>query len=533
MSNKNTEPDKKITMMTSKTKEFFNILYPDNNVTGNELRNILERSTATTQCNNTINPFNQEVKCWLCGEKNWNKKPITKTDKYNNSPECEHKLPVLQAFFVIGELYWDKTKNYGDKIKSKHKNNSDKTIKEIRDQLFKNEYAWSHRYCNQKKSDKVFIKDNGTINNKEIKNLLGDIYDNFITKPYPEGINITPSKITKINFINNRLIEITKQLEGLREHYNAIFDKNSSEYSLNLLSAVSAPDWQLRVGTTKFPLENFTLNKFGDFYKKITKEKFYIKLDEIINKVHDELFNEIKPYLIKNIEQLAQQNSEKFFRSFKKKKLQQNREDFIKNNNLIITDKTKNELYDLYLSNDDDDDNNDIIKNLITLIFYIKLIKVYEFGKDDKIQSFINNKNLSNYINKISEINEFTRAVDSLLDYKNNSQLNNTRKRQRSSTSNTNTRKRQRYSKLNSDIYTGADILFSLYNRNNSNSDGSRSKSNSNSNGSRTRSRSRSNSNLSRTRSRSRSRSSSNSNSNSNSGRITRKRLRINNSSNR
>ena len=510
MSLKQTTANKNITLMTSKTKDFFNILYPDNNVTGNELRNILERSTATTQCNNTINKFNTDKECWLCGQKKWNEKPTTKKDKYNNAPECEHKLPVLQAFFVIGELYWDKMKNYGDKVKSKHKKYIDKTVKQIREDLFKKEYAWSHRYCNQKKSDKVFITDSGKINNNEIEKLLGDIYENFITKKTEEGgieIDNKPTEKKKQIFIKERLKAITEQLEGLREHYNAIFDKKSRDYWFHLLSAVSAPDWHLRVGTTKFPLENFTLNKFGDFYKKITitKDQFIIKLDDIINKVHDDLFNEIKGDLVKNIEQTAKKNSGIFSRLTKQTQIRAGRDDFIKKYKLNISEQTKNELYNLYISNDN---NDNIIENLIKLIFYIKLIDEYEFSKANNIKSFINNNNLSSYINKISELNELYNAAKLLSGLKNNSLSRrnslspNTRKRQRSSPSNINTRKQSRSSKLSSDIYTAAYKLLLLYNRSNSNSN--RSKSNSN-----------------------------RSKSNSNSGRITRKRARSSNSPDR
>ena len=102
-----------------------------------------ERSSAVTQCENTIGAFIvEETECYICGL------PIKK------EPECEHILPVYKAALYL-TLYRSEYKYIIDKYDriEKNKSNSDPNAMEetltrdeqrIYDELMM-EYKWAHR----------------------------------------------------------------------------------------------------------------------------------------------------------------------------------------------------------------------------------------------------------------------------------------------------------------------------------------------------------------------------------------------------
>ena len=77
-------------------------------------RTVLEASSATTQCQSTIGACKpSSCKCWICGENVYmdsNGKNVTRLSDVDPKliPNCEHKLPVIQAFLILGGLYWAK-----------------------------------------------------------------------------------------------------------------------------------------------------------------------------------------------------------------------------------------------------------------------------------------------------------------------------------------------------------------------------------------------------------------------------------------
>ena len=107
-----------------------------------------EHSSPTTQCANAINPIIYgQTECYICGEK---------LLKEEQTPECEHILPIYKAAQYL-TLYRHEYKQ----IMVKGLRGENLSSGEAR--IFKEitmEYDWSHRCCNQKKSDEDFMKFN-------------------------------------------------------------------------------------------------------------------------------------------------------------------------------------------------------------------------------------------------------------------------------------------------------------------------------------------------------------------------------------
>jgi hypothetical protein len=115
-------------------------LYEDKKVRG-----IFElTSLASTQCNKTVKEVKlRETECWICGMPIWEAGSTLPAETDNgHSPECEHILPIAQAALFL-QIY--------DRANSSS-------------ELFKLEYAWSHKTCNQtKNADVYFQKRDGKI----------------------------------------------------------------------------------------------------------------------------------------------------------------------------------------------------------------------------------------------------------------------------------------------------------------------------------------------------------------------------------
>jgi len=132
------------------------------------LRSLFERSSATTQCNNTVGNQIPSSLCWICNT------PIAALNQgFKNKAECEHVFPVMQALCFTG-LY---TSGIYETMKDEEDKHYENRGERYKAELLR-EYRWAHRICNQIKSDAHFIvikDDNFGIDEDLIKKMLNKI----------------------------------------------------------------------------------------------------------------------------------------------------------------------------------------------------------------------------------------------------------------------------------------------------------------------------------------------------------------------
>ena len=188
-----------------------------------DARTVLEASSATTQCQNTIGKCQpSSCKCWICGENVYmdsegnNVSNIIDVDP-KLIPNCEHKLPIIQAFLILGGLYWAKEPPKKDSIITQN-------------------YAWSHAVCNIQKSDHIYFNDDG-IKLGEIRTLLNTLWDHASFKPIQK--RLINDGLTKDAWIRRQTGSMTQQIKPLYDFYKK--GNSDGNYALNLLAGVSIP----------------------------------------------------------------------------------------------------------------------------------------------------------------------------------------------------------------------------------------------------------------------------------------------------
>ena len=223
-------------------------------------RSIFEQSTATTQCRNTIGPCVLGTDCYLCGApiylntdgSKWTEIQLTdyiksgsegNRDKWIEDaekglpkkihqgksidkkilPQCEHILPVMQAFLILGGLYW--TKTFED------------LTPEEQEQLKKIEYAWSHAHCNLIKSDKNLFTEGGGGGGgggaagagaagagADVASLDIEMVDRLLKQVWKEVPSIKSAVASdKKQWMNEREAAIATKIQPLVEKYQEIY----------------------------------------------------------------------------------------------------------------------------------------------------------------------------------------------------------------------------------------------------------------------------------------------------------------------
>lgn len=272
-------------------------------------RNLFEMSSATTQCVNTIGDCDsQACKCWICGEpifldnngiayspdfiaryvksgKDASRVKFIKKNKISKDilPQCEHILPVMQAFLILGGLYWSETYEVETAT--------------IKDRLSK-EYAWSHAYCNNQKDDTNLFDDDGNPRMEEIARLLNKIYAKVkpirlaVQKRFGGGSK-APTKWIK----QQQKEMIAEYLEPLASVYKDFL--KSPEEGLHLLSSVATPVHHIEVNLRKYlpgkhkllqvlekykpeQIERITISEWAEYYRTLAREQ---------KKIEPELFS--------------------------------------------------------------------------------------------------------------------------------------------------------------------------------------------------------------------------------------------------
>jgi hypothetical protein len=219
---------KQDTLQTGSYKVFFNGLF---NVAYDDWRDEkFSKKTNQFQCLKSSNMptstnINQQqskgnIVCYLC------KRKILDTEKTSQSTmECEHVLPIITA---LAHWWLVKESNYNKE--------------EIK--LLKLEYDWSHRCCNQIKSNYDFIVYSAS-NHKYIANI--DVIKFVVDKIF-ESKNYDCADI-KGEKKKDLYIEISRRIQPLIDHINKtlLSFNNYSEYMLltkyKILSALTNEDF--------------------------------------------------------------------------------------------------------------------------------------------------------------------------------------------------------------------------------------------------------------------------------------------------
>ena len=187
-------------------------------------RTVLEASSATTQCQNTVGPCNPgECHCWICGEPvylNSKGEEVREASEIDEKlvPNCEHKLPIIQAFLILGGLYWAKQPPEKDSI-------------------IRENYAWSHAVCNIQKSDHIYFNDDDGIQLDKISLLLNTLWDHRSFKPIQ--IRLRNNSLTKDDWIRRQTYSMIRQITPLYDFYQR--GNSGGNYALNLLAGVAIP----------------------------------------------------------------------------------------------------------------------------------------------------------------------------------------------------------------------------------------------------------------------------------------------------
>ena len=178
-----------------------------------------EPSSPTTQCGNVIGKWNNNTLCYICGLK------LTEDDVKESPPECEHILPVYQGSLLL-ELY----KASVDKKNISPEHNL--------------EYAWSHRCCNQIKSDTSFLttKRKGkdevfALHYNNTKNILNTIYKG--DRSYCDILKNKINKMNKNTWVNQRTISIgDNQINPIIEYLSQSLNQSKGLFYLGILSNI-------------------------------------------------------------------------------------------------------------------------------------------------------------------------------------------------------------------------------------------------------------------------------------------------------
>ena len=234
-------------------------------------RKILEPVDAVTQCNRTIEPFKNDIICYICGF------PIPtkdgKTSDHELYPECEHILPVTQARWFL-ELYT------GDPTKKSDYN-------WLQD-AFKSEYAYAHRVCNQAKSMDSFFSEIGqqiSPDKNKIKEILTKIKNraknDLSSGKYEKDKLLTAIRDMNIDNQLNPGSTLMRRLSSIQQKVNIYPEGQDNLLVLARTSIITDPNVMVK------KVQDVMVKQGNEFIrlKKIRKE---LTLD-FINRLYEEI----------------------------------------------------------------------------------------------------------------------------------------------------------------------------------------------------------------------------------------------------
>ena len=201
-----------------------------------DARSIFELSSPTTQCNNTIGKLKRNTECWICGAPiflNLDGSPTfgddsgdpTIRDRVNNHKslraECEHILPVGAAWWVIGGL-----------------KSGNPDVETINEELYMDEYRWSHHFCNHLKLDSIYFTPEGDPDIAVLEKTLSIIWLGLkpVRNYYEKNYSITTLK----NFIQFQIPRMLDVLTPLISEYKKMLGEDSNLHLLALAANIKS-----------------------------------------------------------------------------------------------------------------------------------------------------------------------------------------------------------------------------------------------------------------------------------------------------
>jgi len=187
------------------------------------IRAVYELSSPTTQCANVTgikNPHGQP--CYICGLF------IDSTDSETGlTGECEHILGIAQTIIFLG-LYWAKAE----------KAEKDGVPFVPQKRALELEYGWSHRTCNQVKSDTSFIAfdhrtQNFVVNERNVNTYLNELYTNSRSNSNNFNRLLRATYRTPVSFVSARTGPFSEKFQQICNFLNGF----GSPGLLNLLGA--------------------------------------------------------------------------------------------------------------------------------------------------------------------------------------------------------------------------------------------------------------------------------------------------------
>jgi hypothetical protein len=267
------------------------------------IRGVYELSSPTTQCANILqirDPNN--VPCYICGM------PINNTMPVANglTGECEHILGIAQAIIFLG-LYWNKAAAA----------EKEGVLFIPSERALRLEYAWSHRTCNQVKSDTSFLGFDGRsyiVETGKLIKYLKDIWDNKRknSTEFNELLHSTYNNSLE-EFRGARIVELTAKFQLICDYLNAY----QSPSLLVLAGAVAAMEGPIHQRAREIlsgikPRNTTPLNVLADAAER--KEEADITVQKIANQVTDMFVSSVREQMRALINEILTINGDNYSR---------------------------------------------------------------------------------------------------------------------------------------------------------------------------------------------------------------------------
>jgi len=267
-------------------KDFMNLLFEDTATTN--FRKIMEKLSASKQCQSVLGSCPRPCICWLCREE----------IAVSETPECEHILPISRTILFSGLKSTKKIE--------KHNISYGKEPSNIIGNYHKLSYDYAHSGCNQIKSDKVLIKweNNATGSNGKI------VFDET------EGEQLA-TLIANSRSRNQNNIQIEGLVDKYREKINKLIGPVNDEIAsiLSIENATMDLYWAYTLNIMKY----YVLYEYLLENGKMTETELNIMKTSLENSALNDADTDIRTYR-KELQDVKQNLGSLFSRVASKRK---------------------------------------------------------------------------------------------------------------------------------------------------------------------------------------------------------------------